>query len=571
MKANERRRRLLTRALPIVLVAIAAFVVGLIAGSSGSELEGAKRFAVAWQRGNLAAMHRELSDASARRFRTKAFERAYDDAETTATIDSVVTGTVESAKTPSGGDAAAFPVTFDTHAFGRLEGRMVLPLDGGKVDWDPSLVFPGLRRGQRLERRTRIPPRAPILARNGTPLAEGPATARTSPLGSAALTITGTMGRPRGKRIAEQKALGFPPTTEVGTSGLELAFNERLEGHPGGQLLAVGGGRTKVLASTKPIPGQPVHTTISPSLQKTAVIDLGSTYGGAAVLDAKTGSVLALAGIAFSGPQPPGSTFKLVTTTAALDAGIVKPTDQFPIETHSVVGGRSIDNANGEACGGSFVQAFAESCNSVFTPLGPKIGSDRLVRTAEGYGFNSPPSLYDDAALAAVDPAQSTIPKHITTAVDLAVSAIGQGEVLATPLEMAAIAQTIANGGTRDPNAIVSDKALGPSQKPVRVTSAKTAATMRRLMLGVVRFGTGTAAQIPGVEVAGKTGTAELGPVAGAKNPEQQRVDAWFTCFAPASSPKLVVAVMVVNANGAGGEVAAPIAQQILASGLGAG
>src|SRR5204862_7524875 len=128
--------------------------------------------------------------------------------------------------------------------------------------------------------------------------------------------------------------------------------------------------------------------------------------------------------------------------------------------------------------------------------------------------------------------------------VDLGVSAIGQGQVLATPLEMASVAQTIANGGTRDPNAIVSDPTLAPSQKPVRVTSSKTAATLQRLMLGVVRFGTGTAAAIPGVEVAGKTGTAELGPVAGAKNPEQQRVDAWFTAFAPAPSPKLVVAVM---------------------------
>jgi cell division protein FtsI/penicillin-binding protein 2 len=261
-----------------------------------------------------------------------------------------------------------------------------------------------------------------------------------------------------------------------------------------------------------------------------------------------------------------------VTTTAALDAGVVKPSDRFPIETHTVVGGREVANAHDEACGGSFVQAFAQSCNSVFVPLGPKVGSDRLVRTSEKYGFNSPPSLYDDPALAAVDPPSSTIPKRIPTAIDLGVSAIGQGKVLATPLEMAAVAQAIANGGVREPNSIVRGPGLVPSQKPVRVTSAKTAATLKTLMLGVVRFGTGTAASLPGIQVAGKTGTAELGPLpSSGAGSESQRVDAWFTSFAPASAPKLVVAVMIVNANGDGGTVAAPIAREILATGLGVG
>jgi cell division protein FtsI/penicillin-binding protein 2 len=517
-------------------------------------------------------MHRELSDAAARRYSLAAFERYYHDAEATATIVRIATGPVESATTSSGGDAAAFDVTISTHAFGRLEGRMVLPLDGGRIAWDPSLVFPGLGRGQHLVRRTRIPTRAPILARNGTALAEGPASARSSPLGAAAAAVAGSLGPAKGRAAAEQERLGFPPGAPTGTSGLELAFNVRLEGHPGGQLIATGRGRSKVLASKKPAPGRAVHTTIDPSLQHAAVIALGGTYGGVAVLDAKRGSVLGLAGIAFSGPQPPGSTFKLVTTTAALDAGVVKTTDRFPIQTHAVVGGRVVSNANGEACGGSFVQAFAQSCNSVFVPLGPKVGSRRLVATAERYGFNAPPSLYDAAALAAVDPPSSTIPKRIPTAVDLGVSAIGQGKVLATPLEMASVAQAIANGGIREPNAIVADRGLAPAQRPVRVTSRKTAATLKALMLGVVRFGTGTAAALPGVEVAGKTGTAELGPVGqGSGTRQAQRIDAWFTCFAPASAPRLVVAVMIVDANGDGGTVAAPIARQILAAGLGTG
>src|SRR5262249_19189972 len=123
----------------------------------------------------------------------------------------------------------------------------------------------------------------------------------------------------------------------------------------------------------------------------------------------------------------------------------------------------------------------------------------------------------------------------------------------------------------REPNAMVTDKGLEPSQKPTKVTPPETARTLKSLMLGVVHFGTGTAAQIPGIEVAGKTGTAELGPAPGSTNLQNQRIDAWFTAFAPASNPKLAVAAMVVNANGDGGTVAAPIVRQVLASGLGSG
>jgi peptidoglycan glycosyltransferase len=110
------------------------------------------------------------------------------------------------------------------------------------------------------------------------------------------------------------------------------------------------------------------------------------------------------------------------------------------------------------------------------------------------------------------------------------------------------------------------------------VTSPETAATVRQLMIEVVNNGTGTAAAVPGIQVAGKTGTAELGPAALEEGQElepgeepPQELDAWFTAFAPASDPKLAVAVMVVDASGDGGEVAAPIAQQILAGALGAG
>jgi cell division protein FtsI/penicillin-binding protein 2 len=331
-----------------------------------------------------------------------------------------------------------------------------------------------------------------------------------------------------------------------------------------------------VLATSEPVEGKPVHTSIDPELQQATVAALGEQYGGVAVLDARDGSVLALAGIAYSAPQPPGSTFKIVTTTAALEAGIVKLTDQFPIQTSIVVGGREVANAHNEACGGSFVQAFAASCNSVFVPLGPKLGSERLVHAAELYGFNSPPSLFERRALRALNPPQSTLPTSMPDDLELGVSAIGQGEVLATPLEMASVAQAVANGGLRSPTRMVTDRALRGSGKPVRVASAELAATLRYLMVQVVAGGTGSAAALPGVQVAGKTGTAELGPQAlepGEQEPAgsapEQKVDAWFTGFAPAEDPRLVAAAMVVDAPGDGGTVAAPIVRQVLAAGLG--
>jgi peptidoglycan glycosyltransferase len=122
---------------------------------------------------------------------------------------------------------------------------------------------------------------------------------------------------------------------------------------------------------------------------------------------------------------------------------------------------------------------------------------------------------------------------------------------------------------------MVTDRALRPSAHPVHVTSSEIASTLRSLMTGVVTSGTGTAAALPGIQVAGKTGTAELGPATLAPgqtaSEAEQRIDAWFTAFAPAGDPKLAAAAMVVNANGDGGTVAAPIVRQVLATGLGVG
>ena len=570
----DRRRRLFTRALPLVGIALVAFVVGISAGASGSpEKDAAGRFAEAWARRDFKAMYAELNEASRGRVKPPEFAAAYREAEETATARAIAAGSPGGAESSGGAMIVPVAMTVQTVAFGTVEQDLDVPYADGGVEWNRSLVFPGLRPGEELAADVELAERAPILARDGTALAEGPAEEREHPIGSAAIDVTGEVGEAPEEEWPALARRGFSPETPVGVSGLELAFNARLAGKPGGKLLAVteDGSSVRTLAQAKPRKGAPVKTTIDPDLQEVAVSALAGRSGGVAVLDAKRGDVRALAGQAFSAPQPPGSTFKIVTTTAALEAGKVSLDDEFEISDGVDVGGRFLNNANGELCGGTFRQAFAESCNAVFAPLGPAVGNDKLVETAERFGFNSPPSLYAPQILREVEPAEPSIPTEIGEEIDLGVSAIGQGEVLATPLEMANVAQTVGNDGLRLPTSIVANEKLRPHAEPVRVMSPKIAQELTELMVAVVDEGTGTAADLSGFQVAGKTGTAELGPKPGqeeSENPVQIK-DAWFSAFAPAEKPKLAVGVLLIEAEAAGGEVAAPIAAEVLEAGLG--
>ena len=289
-----RRHRILTRAVPLIAIAIAAFAGGMML-AAGAESDAGERFFEAWERGDYAAMHAELTPAAQEDYPLERFERSYADAAQIATISTLEAGEVE-----TDGDAVVAPVAIETRVFGDFDGEMSLPVEDGQVAWSPHLVFPGLADNELLNRRTRAPERAAILAADRTPLAEGPAAARS--IDAAASAVVGAVGAPTSAQAREVAARGFPPGTLAGTSGLELAWDERLAGRPGGQLLAVsageeaevGGGR--ILATSEPVRGKPVRTTIDPALQQEAVVALGDLYGGAAVLDARDGSVLALSG-----------------------------------------------------------------------------------------------------------------------------------------------------------------------------------------------------------------------------------------------------------------------------------
>ncbi len=589
----------------VLALAGTAFAIGAIVGASHASSAGqslAARFVAAWARHDYAAMYLDVDAAARRSTSAGEFAALYEHALRTATA-----GTVVVAGKPRGlpHGLVAVPVRVRTRLFGTLALRFEMKVSqesaGSVIDWSPSLAFPGLRPGEELTRRMTLPRRATLLARDSSALAEGEATSageRSSPLGESARDVVGEVGSVPEARRAELEAQGVPPEAIVGVSGVELALDEQLRGSPGGELLAepaqgspeasaeaAQGAATasqRVLAAAPSRPAAAVRSSVSPAIQRAAVAALGGQFGGIVAMQPSTGQILAVAGLGLDSLQPPGSTFKMVTVTGVLEAKLASRHTVFPYASYSTLDGVRLDNANGEECGGTLETAFAVSCNSVFAPLGVRLGAARLVATAERLGFNQGPGIPGAS--------ESTIPpaSEIQGELDVGSTAIGQGQVQASPLEMALVAATIADGGRRPRPSFTNSSA--PDSGP-RVMSAGVARAVRRLMIDVVRFGTGAAAAIPGVTVAAKTGTAELktqcsrlagaSPEAPPSQPpassacatpteaggEAANTDAWFAAFAPALDPRIAVAVLLVK-DGAGGATAAPVARQVLEAGL---
>jgi peptidoglycan glycosyltransferase len=568
------------RARPVIALAAVAFAIGVIVGANGGPTSAdslAQRFVAAWARNDYTAMYADVDTPTRRSLSADEFAGVYHEAMRTATATSL-RATGKPHREANG--LVRVPVVVHTRLFGTLalsvRVRVVSGAEGGDaIAWSRSLAFPGMQPGETLSRRTTLPRRATLLARDGSVLAEGEATQagpRISPLGESAGSLVGEVGPiPSSRRVALEME-GVPSDADVGTSGLERALDERLRGRPGGELIA----GQRVLASAAPHAAHAVRTSVSPAVQRAAVQALGSQLGGVVAL-APSGQILAVAGIGMDSVQPPGSTFKMVTLTGVLQAHLATSKTEFPYATYATLDGVKLSNANGEECGGSLALAFAVSCNSVFAPLGVKLGAPRLVATAERFGFNHAPGI--EGAAESTLPAASSIQGEL----DVGSTAIGQGQVQASALQMAIVAASIADGGSRPRPTFMPDRLLPEPH----VMSAQVAHTVRRLMIGVVRNGTGTSAAIPGVTVAGKTGTAELKTqctpeqsesaepatqesgatgCVGADS-EASNTDAWFASFAPALKPRIVVGVLLVK-DGAGGDTAAPVAREVLEAGL---
>jgi penicillin-binding protein A len=539
----------------VLVLALAAFGLGARVGTGPGRAERrlVTRYVDDWARGDTAGMYSMLDAGSRARVTEARFTRDLAAARATATVRSLVVAGVGHV----GGGTADVSMRVSTRLWGTLHETLRLPLTGGgssaRVRLEDSMLFPGLRAGETLSRRTRLPVRASLLAADGTPLAAG--ADRTSPIPEVAVQVVGRLEPIPSDETARYAALGYPAGAEIGSDGLERTFQRRLAGRPGGQLLA----GSRILASAAPVAAGAVRTTIDPRLEEASVSALGGRYAGMTVMNPHTGALEALAGIADNAPQPPGSTMKIITATAALQAHLTTLDTSYPVASEATIDGYALQNAGGESCGGTLILSFAQSCNSVFAPLGVTVGGRRLVATARRYGFDHRPSI-----LGAVP---STIPPAATIGDALAVgsSAIGQGKVLATPLQMTDVAATIADHGRRPIPTLLA----GARPRFVHVTTPRVAGEVAKMMLAVVEYGTGVPAQIPGVAVAGKTGTAELTDTAdpsASGNPKN--TDSWFVAYAPAGDPRVAVGALFPQA-GAGAATAAPAVRQMLEAALG--
>ena len=275
---------------------------------------------------------------------------------------------------------------------------------------------------------------------------------------------------------------------------------------------------------------------------------------------------------AISERYPPGSTFKVITTAAALQAGITEneqltaaPQIQLPNSTST------LENYAGTPCGDAprapLREAFARSCNTAFVELGMRIGADALRNTADAFGFDSPPAEIP------LQVAESTTGPMVDAAA-VGMSSMGQKDVAVTPLQNAMVAAAIANGGVVMQPYLV-ERVEGPDLAEIsntapteqrRAVSAQVAAKLTDLMVGAEKF-TQQNGAIPGVQIASKTGTAEHGT-----DPRNTPPHAWYIAFAPAQNPRIAVAVLVENGgdrlSATGGALAAPIGRATIAAAL---
>jgi peptidoglycan glycosyltransferase len=374
-----------------------------------------------------------------------------------------------------------------------------------------------------------------------------------------------------------------------GRAGLERFYDDELSGRNGelGSLL------DRLSGSEQE--GDNLVTALDPAAQRVALQQLGDRKGAVVALDPRTGAIRVMASVpgydpnvvksqrAFSALNrdddapllnrntqsgyPPGSTFKVVTAIAAIDSGRYTPDSRINGRNGKVISGVPLNNDGGETFGDiTLTEALTHSVNTVFGEVGEKVGRATMKKYMDRLGFGAPVEvdLPRDERAASGERQRGRIIPATNGAVDVGRMAIGQDKLTVTPLQMAMVAASVANGGKlMKPH--LADRIVDRDGRTVDriepeemsdVMSPETASQVGAMMAQVVKEGTGTAAALEGIDVAGKTGTAEVDH--GCPN------QLWFIAFAPVQDPRVAIAVTVECGTGFGGTVAAPIAKAVM-------
>jgi peptidoglycan glycosyltransferase len=392
----------------------------------------------------------------------------------------------------------------------------------------------------------------------------------------------GTWSRfyPTSNLFAQAVGYSLPRTGQV--AGLELSRGEELRGLQTGLSSIFGQlSRNRV--------GDDIYTSLDPKAQQVAVQALGGQIGSVVAIDPRTGGIKVM----YANPSyddnknpntqstynrstqsgyPPGSTFKVVTATAAIDSGKYTPNSVVSGRSPINVSGVPLSNDNNQAFGSiDLTTALTYSVNTVWAQVAEAVGRGTMTKYMKRFGFYSKPPLdYPPNELNASAPwppnGRHPYPPASPNE-DIGRIGIGQGGLLVTPLQMAMVASAVANGGKLmvphfATKVVNQDGQTVETIKPRvydQVMKASTAAEIAQMMKRVVDEGTGTPAQLGGVSFAGKTGTASIG-VQGSNLTQP-----WFIGFAPVENPRVAIAVTVERTQGGfGGTVAAPIAKQVV-------
>jgi peptidoglycan glycosyltransferase len=383
--------------------------------------------------------------------------------------------------------------------------------------------------------------------------------------------------------------------TRFGRAGLERSANDELTGQDGelGSLIDELTGTQRE--------GDDVVTALDPGAQRAAIQGLAGRKGAVVALDPRTGAIKAMASVPGFDPNalpdgrlfarlnrddenapllnrttqsgyPPGSTFKVVTAIAAIDSGRYEPSSTVNGRNGKPISGVPLNNFGAADFGDiTLTQALTQSVNTVWAEVGETLGKETMDTYMERLGFGEPAvvDLPPDERRASGEFLRGRLIPPTSRAVDVGRMAIGQDKLGVTPLQMAMVAAAVANGGrlmrphlverVEDRDGRVVDRRR--AEEMARVMSGESAAKVSGMMQNVVREGSGTAAALAGIDVAGKTGTAEVDRPCG---PDQ----VWFIAFAPARDPRIAVATTVECTEGTGGVVAAPIAKAVMQEAL---